>query len=148
VTDQTEVYQKSRKKAKGKRRKAKGESDKKSVNMDKNELQDRLFKFAVDVIKMLRTLKGGNDLKIISNQLVKAATSSGANYEEAQAAVSRADFGYKVGISLKEMRESNYWLRILKELFPSNKEIIRLTTESFELKNILGSISIKVSPRT
>jgi four helix bundle protein len=155
VTDQTEVCQKSRKKAKGKRqkakgkrRKAKGESDKKSVNMDKNELQDRLFKFAVDVIKMLRTLKGGNDLKIISNQLVKAATSSGANYEEAQAAVSRADFGYKVGISLKEMRESNYWLRILKELFPSNKEIIRLTTESFELKNILGSISIKVSPRT
>ena len=116
--------------------------------MDKNELQDRLFKFAVDVIKMLRTLKGGNDLKIISNQLGKAATSSGANYEEAQAAVSRADFGYKVGISLKEMRESNYWLRILKELFPSNKEIIRLTTESFELKNILGSISIKVSPRT
>jgi four helix bundle protein len=64
--------------------------------MDKNELQDRLFKFAVDVIKMLRTLKGGNDLKIISNQLGKAATSSGANYEEAQAAVSRADFGYKV----------------------------------------------------
>ena len=116
--------------------------------MDKNELQDRLFKFAVDVIKMLRSLKGGNEIKIISNQLGKSATSSGANYEEAQAAVSRADFGYKVGISLKEMRESNYWLRILKELFPSNKEIIRLTSESFELKNILGSISLKVSPRT
>jgi four helix bundle protein len=115
--------------------------------MKKNELQYRLFRFAVDVIKMLRTLKGGNDLKIISNQLVKAATSSGANYEEAQAAVSRADFGYKVGISLKEMRESNYWLRILKELFPSNEEITMLTTESFELKNILGAISIKVSPR-
>ena len=116
--------------------------------MDKNELQDRLFKFAVDVIKMLRSLKGGNEIKIISNQLGKSATSSGANYEEAQAAVSRADFGYKVGISLKEMRESNYWLRILKELFPSNKEIIRLTSESFELKNILGSISLKVSPGT
>ena len=116
--------------------------------MDKNELQDRLFKFAVDVIKMLRSLKGGNEIKIISNQLGKSATSSGANYEEAQAAVSRADFGYKVGISLKEMRESNYWLRILKDLFPSNIEIIRLTSESFELKNILGSISLKVSPGT
>ncbi len=115
--------------------------------MDENELTKRLFKFAVDVIKMLRSLKGGVDLKIISYQLGKAATSSGANYEEAQAAVSRADFGFKVGISLKEMRESNYWLRILKELYPENAEIIRLTKESFELKNILGSISQKVSPR-
>jgi len=116
--------------------------------MEENELQKRLFRFAVDVIKMLRTLKGGNDIKIISNQLGKAATSSGANYEEAQAAVSRADFGFKVGISLKEMRESNYWLRILKELYSENSEIIQLTKESFELKNILGSITSKVSPRT
>ena len=116
--------------------------------MGENDLQERLFKFAVDVIKMLRSLKGGNDLRIISNQLGKAATSSGANYEEAQAAVSRADFGYKVGISLKEMRESNYWLRILKELYPTNLEIERLVKESFELKNILGTISFKVSPRT
>jgi four helix bundle protein len=115
--------------------------------MKKNELQERLFRFAVDVLKMLRKIKGGNDLKIISFQLGKSSTSSGANYEEAQAAVSRADFGYKVGTSLKEMRESNYWLRILKELYPLNNEIIRLTAESFELKSILGSINLKVSPR-
>ena len=107
-----------------------------------------LFKFAVDVIKLLHSLKGGNDLKIICNQLGKAATSSGANYEEAQGAVSRADFGNKVGISLKEIREANYWLRILKELYQNNSEIERLVKESFELKNILGSISYKVSPRT
>ena len=116
--------------------------------MDENELSKRLFKFAVDVIKLIRSLKGGIDLKIICNQLGKAATSSGANYEEAQGAVSRADFGNKVGISLKEMREANYWLRILKELYPNNSEIERLVKESFELKNILGSISYKVSPRT
>lgn len=115
--------------------------------MKKNELQERLFRFAVDALKMLRKIKEGNDLKIISFQLGKSSTSSGANYEEAQAAVSRADFGYKIGTSLKEMRESNYWLRILKELYPENSEIIRLTIESFELRNILGSISLKVSPR-
>ena len=115
--------------------------------MDENELQKRLFTFAVDVIKMLRAIRGGNDLKIISNQLGKAATSAGANYEEAQGAVSRADFGNKVGIALKEMRESNYWLRILKELYPKNTESIRLVNESFELKKILGTISRKVSPR-
>ncbi len=115
--------------------------------MGENDLQDRLFRFAIDVIKMLRTLKGGADLKVISNQLIKAATSSGANYEEAQAAVSRTDFGYKISISLKEMRESNYWLRLLGELYKQNSEIIRLIKESIELKNILGSISVKVSPR-
>jgi four helix bundle protein len=116
--------------------------------MDENDLTKRLFRFAVDVIKMLRSLKGGGDINIISYQLGKSATSSGANYEEAQGAVSKADFGNKVGISLKEMRESNYWLRILKELFPSNEEIIRLTIESFELKKILATINLKVAPRT
>lgn len=116
--------------------------------MDENELQKRLFKFAVDVLKLLRKLKGGIELKIISYQLGKAATSSGANYEEAQAAVSRTDLGFKVSISLKEMRESNYWLRILHELYPDDSETIRLVKESFELKNILGSINKKVTPRS
>ncbi len=86
--------------------------------MEENELSKRLFRFSVDIIRMLRTLKGGNEVKILSNQLGKAATYSGVNYEEAQAVVSRADFGNKVGIFLKEMRESNFWLRILRELFP------------------------------
>jgi hypothetical protein len=42
--------------------------------------------------------------------------------------------------------KSNYWLRILKELYSENSEILRLTEESFELKNILESITLKVSP--
>lgn len=113
--------------------------------MEENDLQKRLFKFAVDVIKLLRTLHGGNDLKIISNQLGKAATSSGANYEEAQGAVSRPDFANKAAISLKEVREAHYWLRILRELYSNNTEIERLVTESLELKNIIGAICVKVS---
>jgi four helix bundle protein len=96
---------------------------------------------------MIRNLKGGSELLVIKPQLIKSVTSSGANYEEAQGAVSRADFGYKVGISLKEMRESHYWLRILIELYPQNSEIERLLKERTELKNILGSINVKVSPR-
>ncbi len=115
--------------------------------MSEKDLQDRLFRFALDVIKMLRTLKESADLKVIRNQLIKSATSSGANYEEAQAAVSRTDFGYKISISLKEMRESNYWLRLLGELYKQNIEIERLIKESVELKKILGAISVKVSPR-
>lgn len=49
-------------------------------------------------------------------QLGKSSTSVGANYEEAQAGSSKADFKNKVRISLKEARESNYWLRVLKAL--------------------------------
>jgi four helix bundle protein len=97
---------------------------------------------------MLRLLKGGSELFVIKPQLIKSSTSFGANYEEAQGAVSKADFGNKVGISLKEMRESNYWLRILKELYSNNPEILRLEKESSELKNILGSIHSKVTPRS
>ena len=85
--------------------------------------------------------------KTIRTQLSKSSCSSGANYEEAQAGFSRTDFGYKVSISLKEMRESNYWLRILHELYSDDSEIDRLVKESSELKNILGSITKKVTPR-
>ena len=102
--------------------------------MRENDLQVRLFRFAIDVKKMLRNLKGGSELLVIKPQLIKSVTSSGANYEEAQGAVSRADFSCKVGISLKEMRESKYWLRILHELYATNSEIERLLNESEELK--------------
>ncbi len=76
-------------------------------------------------------------------QLGKSSTSSGANYEESQAGVSRADFMNKVRIALKEMRESNYWLRLLKAINEDSKldsKIDILVTESGELKKILGSI--------
>lgn len=56
------------------------------------------------------------EYQIIKHQLGKSATSIGANYEEAQAGSSKADFKNKVRISLKEARESNYWLRVLKAL--------------------------------
>jgi four helix bundle protein len=126
--------------------KEKGES-KESKGLAENDLTERLFRFAINVIKMLRKLKGGSELLIIKPQLIKSASSSGANYEEAQGAVSRADFGNKVGISLKEMRESNCWLKILRELFPENTEIEIQFRESIELKCILGSIHSKVSKR-
>jgi len=77
--------------------------------MKENDMRDRLFRFAVNVLRMLGELKDGKEIEVIRYQLSKAATSTSANYEESQAAVSKADFTNKVGISLKEMRESNYW---------------------------------------
>ena len=73
--------------------------------MAENELTQRLFKFAVRTIKFLKTLPDSPEVKIIRYQLIKSSTSSGANYEEAQAGSSKADFTNKVRIALREMRE-------------------------------------------
>ena len=112
-----------------------------------NELMDRLFKFAVEVITLTRKLPNFSEIKAIKYQLIKSATSSGANYEEAQAGSSKADFINKVQISLKEMRESNYWLRIINSSFdltPNQLSKLEfLIKESNELKKILGSIIVK-----
>lgn len=111
--------------------------------MGKQDLSKRLFDFAVCVIKYLRTLPKTHEIGIIRYQLTKCSTSSGANYEEAQAGSSKADFTNKVRISLREMRESNYWLRILNKITdPKNisDELIWLIKESKELSKILGSI--------
>ena len=113
--------------------------------MEGNDLQKRLFSFAVDVIKGVRKLPKGSEYFIISRQLIKSSTSSGANYNEAQAAVSKADFTNKIGISLKEMRESNYWIQIINEILDNHDEWLRLNQESQELMKILGSIYTKTS---
>ena len=77
----------------------------------KNDLCDRLLKFAVDVILYLRTVKNSVETLDMKRQLVKSSTSSGANYEESKGSPTRPDVKTKIGISLKEMRESHYFLR-------------------------------------
>jgi four helix bundle protein len=111
-----------------------------------NDLSNRLLIFGINVIKLLRKLLNTPEYKVVKYQLIKSSTSSGANYEEAQGASSKADFTNKVRISLKEMRESNFWLRILKGINTNeklNNEIDSLVKESEELKNILGAICVK-----
>lgn len=109
--------------------------------MSENDLSKRLFKFAVDVIMYLRTLPDTFEFNVIKYQLTKSSTSSGSNYEEAQAGSSRADFNNKSRISLREMRESNYWLRIIKNITDKKDETLEyLINESSEIKSILGTI--------
>lgn len=76
--------------------------------------------------------------------MIKSASSGGANYEEAQGAPSKTDFSNKVRIALKEMRESNYWLKVIKDAKIDNQPILEeLINESEELKRILGKIASK-----
>lgn len=109
--------------------------------MRENDLLKRTFNFGVNCLRFLRKLPNDPESKLIRFQLGKSSTSLGANYEESQAGSSKADFKNKVKISLREARETIFWLRVLQELDGYNSEEYQfLLKESTELKNIFASI--------
>ncbi len=108
---------------------------------DKRDIRDRSFKFGVRIIKFVQTLSKNHAGYKIGGQLLEAGTSIGANVEEATGGFSKKDFTYKMGIALKEARESNYWLRLIKSSELANgEELDYLLKESQELRKILTSI--------
>jgi four helix bundle protein len=77
--------------------------------------------------------------KRIGDQLLRSGTSVGANYEEAQGAESKGDFAHKLQIALKEVRESNYWLRLLAKAGTLPPErLTELIDESTPLRAMLS----------
>src|SRR6266536_5689260 len=80
--------------------------------MDKVELEKRTKQFALRIIAFAATLPFGRIGDVITYQLVKAGTSVGANYREANRAESRNDFIHKLAIVQKELAESQYWLEL------------------------------------
>jgi len=81
--------------------------------MKGDELADRLLAFAVRIIEVSTRLAKNPVGRHIASQIVEAGTSVGAHYEEARGAESKADFVHKLGIALKECRETRYWLKII-----------------------------------
>ncbi len=115
---------------------------------DKRDLEERTFNFSVEVINFLKTIRYSKVNDVVKYQLAKAATSIGANYEESQGAYSKEDFKYKISICLRESKESNYWLRIIKATNLSNdKKLNHLIQESGEFKKIFGSILKRIHYR-
>src|SRR5438067_12332837 len=108
--------------------------------MDKHELQDRTKQFALRVLKLIDVLPRTAGGRAISSQLVRAATSVGANYRSACRARSRAEFAAKLGIALEEADESLYWLELVRDgkLVPEDK-LSFLLKEADELTAILAS---------
>jgi len=107
--------------------------------MKGDELADRLLDFAAQVIVLAGRLARSPAGRHMAAQVVKAGTSVGAHYEEARGAESKADFAHKLGIALKECRETRYWLRVvqrgvvIKGDFP-----LSLLSEAEEICSILG----------
>jgi four helix bundle protein len=107
--------------------------------MTPDELSERLLDFAARIGKVVDALPDTRLGRHIAGQLVGSGTSPGPNYEEGCAAESRADFIHKVGISLKELRESRFWIRLIikAELLPDAK-MANLLDECTQLCNIIG----------
>jgi four helix bundle protein len=115
------------------------------MNPKTEELLNRTFEFGVNCLLFLESLPKTKVNAVITFQLAKASTSIGSNYEEAQGAESSKDFIHKIGIVLKESRESNYWLRVLDAILKDefkNSDFKSLLEESFDFKKIFTSIKL------
>ena len=111
-----------------------------------NDLQKRLIGFAGDILAMARDLDSDHLLRDCLKQIIRSGTSAGANYSEAQSANSLRDFHNKIRISLKEMKETNFWIGFLLNQKPNHHLLVKLDLESVELMKILGTISKKTDP--
>jgi four helix bundle protein len=91
----------------------------------RNLLSERLLSFAAAVVQITDKLADSPSRRHIANQLMRSATSAGANYEEACGAESRSDFIHKMQVALKETQEALYWLKLLNEALEINRMIAK-----------------------
>lgn len=106
----------------------------------KIQLKGRAYSYSIKIIEFIDTLPKDNSTNVIVNQLLRSATSIGANVIEAQASSSKKDFTNFFNHSLKSANESLYWLGLLKEAKKINSDKLNyLLKETEELARILGA---------
>ena len=105
----------------------------------KFDLQDRLIDYAVRIINLSEALPNTKAGKHVSSQMLRSGTSPAPNYGEAQSAESPADFVHKLKISLKELRETEIWLKIIvkAEMIKPASQLVPILQETDELIAIL-----------
>lgn len=109
------------------------------------DLEQRTKRFSLAIIKFTAVLPRTREADVLCRQLLRSATSIGANYREANRGVSRADFANKIGTVQKEASETQYWLELLAESGIAAKfqpEILH--KESSELLAIFTAIGKKL----
>ena len=117
----------------------------KTQNTKQYDLEDRTFRFAQRVRSFAKDLPNTLANREDSKQLIKSSGSTGANYIEANEALSKKDFVMRIKICRKEAKESGYWLRLLDTGDNDDLESQRaaLIQEAKELTHIFGSIITK-----
>jgi len=116
----------------------------------KNDLKERTYLYALDVIRFIDNLNTrDHSVQVISKQLLRSATSIGANIIEAQAASSKKDFTNFFSYSLKSANESKFWIGLLRDSSKADKDLSnKLLRETHEIANILGSSILTLKGRT
>jgi len=113
-------------------------------NKKPKDLKLRTKEFSLAVIMLISKLPNTLSARVISNQVLRSATSIGANYREASRSRSKAEFSAKIGDCLKEAAETEYWFELLIESgIKNNEDAHLLLNEVCELTAILTSIDKK-----
>ena len=113
----------------------------KTTNGKIYDLEDRTLKFSKGIIKLCKELPKNKINDHFTYQAIKSGTSIGANYREANEALTKKDFIHRTNIARKEAKEIIYWLQLIIESNPSWKEgVMPLLNEAVELKKILSKI--------
>jgi four helix bundle protein len=114
----------------------------------KSDIKLRSYKFSLDIISLTNSLPNKRSAWIITDQLIRSATSIGANLIEARASSSRLEFKKFYEISLKSANETKYWLCLLRDAKLSDKNKIEiLLKEATELANMLASSVLKLKKK-
>lgn len=109
--------------------------------MKNNVVKNKSYAFALHTIKLYKHLSEVEKEYFLSKQILKSGTSIGANIEEADAAISKADFSSKISIAYKEARETCYWLRLLLDSdYLDKKSFDSIFVDAEELCKLLFTI--------
>ena len=111
-----------------------------STQKNESIIAGKAYAFALDIIKLYKYLIKEKREFVLSKEILRSGTSIGANINEAISAQSKRDFVHKMSISLKEARETIYWLRLLRDsdyiiesdfskLFVACNELIKILTK-------------------
>jgi four helix bundle protein len=116
--------------------------------MSESIVYQKAYLFAIDVVKLYKHLSTDKKEFVLSKQMLRSGTSIGANVNEAISSESKKDFVHKLGIALKEARETAYWLSLLKDSEYINiEQFLPLKDSCNSLIKILSSIIITTKER-
>ncbi len=108
--------------------------------MKENIIAERTYMFAIEIVKLTKELIAEKEY-VLSKQILKSGTSIGANVEEAIGGISKKDFRAKMSISYKEARETQYWLKLLRDTnYISSEKFDFLNKELTSILKILYRI--------
>jgi four helix bundle protein len=111
----------------------------------KYDLEERTARFGENIIEFAKNISKNHITDSLVKQLIRSATSVGANYCEADCAETKKDFEHKIGISKKESRESKHWLRMIAKAEPTFINECRLLWREANELNLIFTTIVKRS---